>query len=84
MKKSEVIELLKDFSEDLDIDSTLLDKLQKSESKPNPAPNPEPKKDVKSDSIVSMTAAEFMQLIEKMTPKKEEPKKEDDDGEIYL
>ena len=68
----------------MDIDSTLLDKLQKSEPKPNPKPNPESKKDVKSDSIVSMTAAEFMQLIEKMTPKKEEPKKEDDDGEIYL
>lgn len=57
--------------------------------KPQEPPKPEePPKPPKADSVLTMTAAEFMQLIEQMNKGKEVPKppkkEDDDDAELYL
>ena len=93
MTPEEILALLEAMKDDER--SKILDKLKKSEPpkpeppKPQEPPKPEePPKPPKADSVVTMTAAEFMQFVEKMSKGKEEPKppkKEDnDDAELYL
>lgn len=76
MKKSELLEKLKDIAEDGDIDETLKG-LTKEEK---------PKTEIKSDTIIQMTAAEFLQLMSKKEEPKKETKKEEEDSDedIYF
>lgn len=95
MTPEEILALLEAMQDDER--SKILDKFGKKEPpKPEPptpapeppAPAPEPPKPPKADSVLTMTAAEFMQLIEKMNKSKEPPKppkkEDDDDAELYL
>lgn len=93
MTPEEILALLEAMKDDER--SKILDKFKKSEPpklelpKPQEPPKPEePPKPPKVDSVVTMTAAEFMQFIEKMNKGKEEPKppkkEDDDDAELYL
>lgn len=98
MTPEEILALLEAMKDDER--SKILDKLKKPEPpkpeppkpeppKPQDPPKPEePPKPPKADSVVTMTAAEFMQFIEKMNKGKEEPKppkkEDDDDAELYL
>jgi len=69
-----------------EIESKILEKLGASKNN-TPQPDPAPKKDVKSDSVISMTASEFLQVLSNLKPKEPEktPKKEeDDDAEFYF
>lgn len=93
MTAEEILSLLEAMKDDER--SKILDKFGKKEpSKPEP-PKPqeppkseEPLKPPKADSVLTMTAAEFMQLIEQMNKGKEDPKppkkEDDDDAELYL
>lgn len=93
MTSEEILALLEAMKDDER--SKILDKFGKKEPpKPEPfepqePPKPEePPKPPKADSVLTMTAAEFMQLIEKMNKGKEDPKplkkEDDDDAELYL
>ena len=93
MTPEEILALLEAMKDDER--SKILDKFGKKEPpKPEP-PKPqeppkseEPPKPPKADSVLTMTAAEFMQLIEQMNKGKEVPKppkkEDDDDAELYL
>lgn len=93
MTKEEILALLKEMKPD-EL-SNILDEFKKPEPpkpeppKPQEPPKPEePPKPPKADSTVTMTAAEFMQFIEKLNKGKEDPKppkkEDDDDAELYL
>lgn len=93
MTPEEILALLEAMKDDER--SKILDKFGKKEPpkpeppKPQEPPKPEePPKPPKADSVLTMTAAEFMQLIEQMNKGKEVPKppkkEDDDDAELYL
>lgn len=93
MTSEEILALLEAMKDDER--SKILDKFGKKEPpkpeppKPQEPPKPEePPKPPKADSVLTMTAAEFMQLIEQMNKGKEVPKppkkEDDDDAELYL
>lgn len=100
MTTEEILSLLEAMKDDER--SKILDKFGKKEPpKPQEPPKPEeppkpqeppkpdePPKPPKADSVLTMTAAEFMQLIEQMNKGKEVPKppkkEDDDDAELYL
>ena len=100
MTTEEILSLLEAMKDDER--SKILDKFGKKEpTKPQEPPKPEeppkpqeppkpeePPKPPKADSVLTMTAAEFMQLIEQMNKGKEVPKPpkkdDDDDAELYL
>lgn len=90
MTKEELIALFSSENKDEAIEKIFgeLNKTNNPEP-PAPEPNPEPPvpaSDPKSDTKLTMTMSEFIQLAKDMLPK-QEPKKEEgdeDDGEIYL
>lgn len=87
MTAAEMMTLLGAFKDDEQVDEKILEKLNAKKNEPVPKPNEtnEPNKPIKADSVITMTAAEFMQVLSSFTPKKEEEKKEeDDDAELFL
>ncbi len=95
MTKEELIALFSSENKDEAIEK-IFGELSKSNDSPQPAPNsptpasktePQaPASDPKSDTKLTMTMSEFIQMAKDMFPK-QEPKKEEgdeDDGEIYL
>lgn len=95
MTKEELIALFSSENKDEAIEK-IFSELSKSTNPPQPAPNPPtpapnpkppaPASDTKSDTKLTMTMSEFIQMAKDMIPK-QEPKKEEgdeDDGEIYL
>lgn len=90
MTTEELLTLLAAMSDDQK--SKIMDTLKSKEppkpsEPPKPAEPPKPNEPVKADSMIQMTAAEFMQMMSKFTAGGEDkkPKKEDDDdGELYL
>lgn len=88
MTKEELIALFSSENKDEAIEK-IFGELSKSNNSEPPAPNsepPTPASDPKSDTKLTMTMSEFIQLAKDMLPK-QEPKKEEgdeDDGEIYL
>lgn len=88
MTKEELVALFSSENKDEAIEK-IFSELTKSNNPEPPAPNPEPPTptpEPKSDTKLTMTMAEFLQMAKDMMPK-QEPKKEEgdeDDGEIYL
>lgn len=88
MTKEELIALFSSENKDEAIEK-IFGELSKSNNPEPPAPNPEPPAptpEPKSDTKLTMTMAEFLQMAKDMMPKQESKKEEgdEDDGEIYL
>lgn len=88
MKKSEILELLKDLKDDDSTTEILKEKFKTPPADPPPTPPAEPpNKEVKADTMVTMTAAElldFMKEFNKSNSNKMEKEEEDDNAEIFI
>jgi len=93
MKKADLLKLLAENSDDDDITSIIM---ENSEFKPQKTPTPaEPQKTptpadpipIKSDTSLTVTAADLARIMAEMTKKqseKEDDEEEENDAEIYI
>lgn len=89
MLKEELLKLLANVPDGADIDVKTPIEPAKDESNPDPAPATPPSPPIKNDEVISITAAEFMRMVEAYSQAQskkvdEKNKGEKDNAEVFL